>query len=145
MDADFFCFAHFLVVDFSSHGCWSWMGGFAEHWELYSSLNIAVVLSLRDYSAIYLYWLNPFSAACCFIPFSIFAVSENTSPAMIVSHLRHICCTQTSQVREYPGEPHSSVSVSCCLSFCISWIWREAVVGSQVFDRMLWLEAVLWV
>lgn len=85
---------------------------------------------------------------CCFAVLSHLPslLNRKTSPAAIVLHLRHTRCTQASQVRECPGESYSSVPIACCLFvFLYSWIWSEAVVGSQVFVRMLWLEAVLWV
>lgn len=68
-------------------------------------------------------------------------LSRKTSPAATVCPLCHTCSSQTSQVRECPGEPYSSFPVSCCLSV---FLYLLNMKGSSSWEPDLCQDVVAW-
>lgn len=114
------------------------MGGFPAHWELYSSMNIAVVLSLRDFRAVCLYWLNPFSAALLLYPIChLCGVGKHHLPWLCA-----ICVTLAVPKRLKLGnEPYSSFPVSYCLSV---FLYLLNMKRSSSWEPDLCQDVVAW-
>lgn len=55
--------------------------------------------------------------------------------------LRHSRCTQASQVRECPGEPYSSVPISCCL---FVFLYLLNMKGGSSWEPGICQDVVAW-